>query len=475
MKKETMKKLSTSRRNFIRQSTTAGALFTIVPRHLIAQSGQTPPSEKIRVAAIGSAGRAVANIEGLAGAGAEIIALCDVDTRRVGKMREKFPKAPFFQDYREMLDKLDKQIDGVTIGVPDHWHAALSIEVLKRGKHVQCEKPLAQTFGEVETMVKVAQNCKLVNQAMNQGHAYDTIRTFREWIEAGLIGQVKEAHFWAPASYSCMDQLDELKKTHEIPTELDWEIWQGPVAPHRNYCPLYLPGRWRFWTDYGCSTLGDWACHLLDPIFWALDLGLPEAVRVDDFGNWDPVKHGVTYPKGDVFTLSFPAKSGRGPLTVKWFDGPRYRSVPCPEGLPREQFAPCMEKYVNSGPSGEGGVIYGDKGVIIYGSHGAKDLRLLQNGKLVDTSDAKAMPPPRYPRVPNGSPYHEWIGAVKGNLKIGSDFAYAGNITQASLVALASLFDPGKRLEFDITKRVFKNSTAANARLRIKRLPGYGV
>jgi predicted dehydrogenase len=273
-----------------------------------------------------------------------------------------------------------------------------------------------------------------------------------------------------------MDQLDELTKTHSIPQELDWERWQGPVAPHRAYCPLYLPGRWRFWTDYGCSTLGDWACHLMDPIFWALDLGLPEAVRVDDLGDWEPSKHGVTYPKGDVFTLSFPAKNARGPVTVKWFDGPRYRSVPCPDGLPHDQFAPRMEKYVNSSPSGEGGVIYGDKGVIVYGSHGAKNLRLIKDGKLVDTSDAnKDLPPPRYPRVKGGSPYHEWLDAIKGGAPVGSDFAYAGNITQASLVALAALFDPGKRLEFDPAQRAFKNSSAANARLRVKRLPGYGV
>lgn len=464
-----------SRRAFIQRTTAAGALFSIVPRHVVAQSGQTPPSEKIRVAAIGCAGRPVANIEGLAGAGAQIVGLCDVDTRRVGKMREKFSSAPFFTDYREMLDKLDKQIDGVTIGTPDHWHAAMSIEVLKRGKHVQCEKPLAQTFGEVDAMIKTARETKRVNQAMNQGHAYDTIRTFREWIEAGLIGKVREAHFWAPASYSFMDRLGELEKKHDIPQELDWERWQGPVAPRRDYCPLYLPGRWRSWTAFGCSTLGDWACHLMDPIFWALDLGLPEAVRVDNWGDWNPAKHGATFPKGDIFTLSFPAKGARGPLTVKWYDGPQYRNVPCPEGLPDDQFAPRMEKYVNSGPSGEGGVIYGDKGVIVYGSHGAKNLRLLQNGKLVDTSNAANMPPPRYPRVPNASPYHEWMGAVKGQLEVGSDFAYAGNITQASLVALASLFDPGKRLEWDAAKREFKNSSAANARLRVKRMPGYGV
>jgi hypothetical protein len=232
---------------------------------------------------------------------------------------------------------------------------------------------------------------------MNQGHAFDTIRTFREWIVAD-IGTVKEAHFWAPASYSCMDQLDELTKTHSIPQELDWERWQGPVAPHRAYCPLYLPGRWRFWTDYGCSTLGDWACHLMDPIFWALDLGLPEAVRVDDLGDWNPAKHGVTYPKAMSSPL-LPAKNARGPVTVKWFDGPRYRSVPCPDGLPHDQFAPRMEKYVNSGPSGEGGVDLRRQRRDRLRLARRQEPQTHQGRKLVDTSDAnKDLPPPRYPR-----------------------------------------------------------------------------
>lgn len=203
----------------------------------------------------------------------------------------------------------------------------------------------------------------------------------------------------------------------------------------------------------------------MDPIFWALDLGLPEAVRVDDWGDWDPIKHGATFPKGDRFTIEFPAKNGRGPVKVVWFDGTEYKNLPCPEGLTPSEFAAI----------GHGGVVYGDKGAIVYGSHGAKELRLLPGKRFEELKAANSLPPQRYPRVPNGSPYNEWIGAVKGELTVGSDFAYAGNITQVALIALAALFDPGKRLEWDTSQRAFKNSVAANARLRVKRLPGYGL
>jgi len=452
----------------------ATAWFSVVPRYVVAGSGQTPPSERVRVAAIGCAGRPDANINGLAGCGAEIVGLCDVDTRRTEKIRAKFKAAPFFKDYREMLDKLDKQIDGVTVGTPDHWHAAIAIECLRRGKHVQCEKPLAQSFGEVDAMVKAAAESKRVTQAMNQGHAFDSIREFREWVEAGLIGQVREAHFWASAVYSYMDKLDEFKQTYEVPKELDWERWQGPVSRRRNYCPLILPGRWRFLSDYGCSTLGDWSCHLLDPVFWTLNLDLPEAVTVDGTGDWDPVRDGVTFPKGDRFTLEFGAKGNRGPLKICWFDGEGCKTVPQPKEFgDKEIFPPYAPRVKGKMP--EGGLIYGDKGIIQYGSHGAKDLRLLPAERMAAVKAGNGLPPPRYPRVPGASPYREWLDAVVKGTPVGSDFAYAGKMTQIALMALAALADPGKRLEWDRDARQFKNSAAANARLRVKRLPGFGV
>ena len=462
-----------SRRHFLAASTTAAA-FQIVPRHVLAGSGETPPSERVRVAAIGVAGRPTANIHGLANSGAEIVGLCDVDTRRTEPVCAKYPRAKFFKDYRVMLDTLDKQIDAVTIGTPDHWHAAIALECMKRGKHVQCEKPLAQSYHEVDLMIQAAQDAKVVNQAVNQGHAFDAIRVFREWVEAGLIGSLKEAHFWTPAVYSVMDKLDELKATYEIPKELDWELWQGPVAPHRAYCPLYLPGRWRFFPAYGCSTLGDWACHLMDPVFWTLDLDEPIAVTAECVGDWDPKQHGVTFPKGDRITLEFAAKGNRKPFKIVWFDGEQCKNVPTPPGHPeKEAFAPYRKR--EKGVMNEGGVIYGEQGIIQYGSHGAKDARFLPLSRDEQLRKEKALPAARYPRIPDGSVYKEWLQAITQNKTVGSDFRYAGRITQIALIAIAALFDPNKRLEWDAQKRCFKNSSAATARLHAPRITGFGV
>ena len=469
-----------TRRQFIRGAAGGAALFNILPRALIAGSGATPPSETVRVASIGAGGRAVADIYGLEHAGAKIVALCDVDQRRCAGQRKKRPNVPFYTYYKEMLDKHDKDIDAVIVGVPDHWHATMAIECLKRGKHVQCEKPLAQSFHEMDGMLDEAKkHPNLVTQAMNQGHAYDTIRDFREWVEAGLIGEVTEAHIWCPAKYSFMDVLDDMKKTWEVPKELNWEQWQGPV-PHRAYFPKFLPGSWRSWTMYGTNTLGDWSCHLMDPLFWTFGLGLPKTVKAEVVGSWTPEVHGLTFPKGVKTTFEYVKRDGK-PFKLVWFDGEASMSVPVPPGYGDDLviFPPYNSREVckRRDNMSNGAFVYGTRGVIEYGHHGANYLRMLPDTTLEKLRADGGCPKQKYPRVPgknpDAKPFNEFIAAVKGGPKVGSDFAYAGAMTQCALTGVAALFDPGKLLTWDTSTRRFANSSSANKILRQPRLQGW--
>lgn len=472
------KKQSMSRRSFLKAAG-GSALFTILPRSLIAGSGMTPPSEQICCAAIACCGRPGANIWGMHKAGARIIGLCDVDTKRAQAIRKDF-KVPFYTRYRKMLDELDKDIDAVLIGTPDHWHATIANECLRRGKHVQCEKPLAQSFHEMDEMLKTAkEHPDLVTQAMNQGHAYDTIRDFREWIEAGLIGDVYEAHIWCPAIYSFMDKLDELEKPWAIPEGLDWEQWQGPV-PHRAFCKNFMPGRWRSWTMYGTNTLGDWSCHLMDPLFWTFGFGLPETVKAEVYGSWDPAIHGLTFPKGVKTTFEYTKKDGK-PFRLVWFDGIACKDVPIPREWQgeRDMFPPYATEKLRAtrDKMPNGAFVYGTGGVIEYGHHGANYLRILPDQTLEKMRADGGCPKEKYPRVkglsPDEKPYNEFISAIKGGPKVGSDFEYAGAMTQCSLTGVAALFDPGKKLIWDKASRLFANSTAANKRLRLERTAGW--
>ena len=176
--------------------------------------------------------------------------------------------------------------------------------------------------------------------------------------------------------------------------------------------------------------------------------------------------------------MEFTKRDG-SPFTLKWFDGLGRDKVPVPPGFgdDMKKFPPkCDPEYRKTVDNMvEGAFVYGDKGVIQYAHHGAIYLKVLPESRMVQLRNDNALPPKKYPRVPNGSPFVEFLNAVRGGTPVGSDFAYAGAMSQTALVAIAAMFDPGKRLTWDVAKHEFSNSSAANRHIRAERLPGYGV
>src|SRR5688500_4092963 len=132
------------------------------------------PGQKLNVAVIGVNNRGAANVAGVEHE--NVVALCDVDEEWSGKQREKFPKAAFFTDYRKMFDKLANQIDAVVVSTPDHTHALPACLAMNLGKHVYCEKPMAETVNEVRAMREMAAKKKLVTQMGTQIHAGENYR-----------------------------------------------------------------------------------------------------------------------------------------------------------------------------------------------------------------------------------------------------------------------------------------------------------
>jgi len=428
----------TSRRQFVKSATAGLAAFTIVPRHVLGQ-GQTPPSEKLNVACIGISGRGGASLHGVRDE--NIVALCDVDLRRTGDVFAAHPKAKAYRDYRRLFDQMDQQIDAVTVATPDHAHAVIAMEAIKRGKHVYCEKPLAHSIHEVRALRKAAHEHKVVTQLGNQGHSFDTIRTFCEWIWDGAIGNVTEVHAACGSVYSTIDQLPRLQEKHEVPAELDWDLWLGP-AQYRPYHPLYLPGSWRRWMAFGCGVIGDWICHVVDPVFWALDLGAPMTVQAQA-ENYDPKAHAETFPRGTKVTYEFPAKGQRGPVKLVWFDGEE--KIPRPDDLEAGRKVPET-----------GAIVIGDKGKITYGSHGAGGVRIFPETKM----RAYTQPPQTLPRVPDH--FVDWLRAVKTGGVAGSNFDYGGPLTELALLGIIGVKHLGRKLEWDAENMRFTNCAEAN-------------
>ena len=437
-------KKSLTRRSFL-AATSAAAAISIVPRHVVAGSGLIPPSEKLNIACIGLGWPGKKDTDALA-ATENIVALCDCDTRQEPNFRKKYANARQFQDARKMFDAMEKDIDAVIVATPDHTHAVLAMAAIKRGKHVYCEKPLAHSVHEVRELMKAAREHKVVTQLGNQGHSTDSIRNFCEWIWDGAIGNVHTIHAGAHASNSGIDDLPKIKIPVPTPPEMDWDVWLGP-AQERPFNPAYHPFKWRGWTAFGDGTLGDWTCHVLDPVFWALDLGAPRTI-VAEAKNYDPKEQADVYPRGEIVTFEFPAKGKRGPVKIVWHSGTEL--IPRPEELEE-----------GKKPVDTGAVVYGDQGVIMYGSHGAGGVRIIPDAKMKQYKK----PAPTLARVPKQGHEQDFARAIKAGGKAGSDFSYGGPLTEIGLLGVVAIKMAGTKLEWDAERMQFVNCAEANAYL----------
>jgi len=395
-----------SRRGFMGAAATAAA-FTVVPRHVLGGSGHTAPSEKLNIAGIGVGGRGSGDLSALESE--NLVALCDVDWRNAAGTFRRYPNAKKYRDFREMLDKENKNIDAVMVATPDHMHFMASMWAIKQGKHVYCEKPLTHSVYEARTLAEAARKAGVATQMGNQGQAGEGPRLLRETIWDGAIGQVREVHVWTDRPLNGINRwywpqgVDRPTDTPEVPDTLNWDLWLGP-APHRPYHPAYLPFRWRGWWDFGTGALGDIGCHSLDPVFRALKLGHPTSVEA-----CCTLVNNETYPVASRVTYEFPARGDMAPVRVHWYDG----------GMkpPRPQELEDDRNWDTNGT-----LYVGDEGMIL-GNRLIPESRQREYGK----------PPQKVERSPGH--HKEWILACKGGKPAGSNFPdHAGLLAQVVLL-----------------------------------------
>jgi predicted dehydrogenase len=460
-----MKKPQSSRihrRQFIQRAGAGVALFNILPGRLVSGADGPGPSAgaKINVAGIGIGSQGGRDVEEVAGLGNNIVALCDVDENYAAKEFAKHPSARRFSDYRVMFDKMGSEIEAVVIGTPDHTHAIIAMEAMKRGKHVYCEKPLARSVDEIRKLVAASKEHKVVTQLGNQGHSTDSIRRLCEWVWAGAIGQVHTIHAGCDAFknvYCQIPNLPKVEQKHEVPKGLDYVVWVGPVQ-FRPYSPLWVPWNWRGWLHFGTGVIGDWICHVVDPSFWALDLEAPSSITAET-KDYDLAKHGLTYPPATKITFEFPAKNQRGPVKLVWHDG--NETIPKPEGFPDDEKVP-----------GTGAILIGDKGMIVHGSHGAGSCHLVPD-TLNEKFAGKNAPEQKIPRVKGHA--WDWIEAIRTGRQAGSNFGYGGPLTEIALLGLIAMHYPGQTLMWDSKAMRFTNHPDANSHVRAVYRDGWKV
>jgi predicted dehydrogenase len=313
-----------TRRRFLQGTALSAFAFTVLPGRVWGAN------ERVSVACIGIGGKGAGEVADVSAAGADIVALCDVDDNRRSRKgqdaRDLHPKAAYYRDFREMLDRMDKSIDAVTVSTPDHVHCHASVRAMRQGKHVYCQKPLTRTIGEARLMATTAREHKVATQMGNQAHAGEPIRRGVELIRAGLIGKVREVHCWTNRPI-WPQGMTERPAPSEVPATLDWDLWLGP-NPDLAYSPAYVPFKWRGWWDFGTGALGDMGCHIMDMPYWALDLKYPYRVEAESEGNTP-----LSGPKASTVTHHFRPGPHSGELSFAWYDGGRMPSSEALSGL----------------------------------------------------------------------------------------------------------------------------------------------
>jgi predicted dehydrogenase len=416
-----------SRRKFLRDTSLTAAGFMIVPRHVLGGKGYTAPSDMLNIASIGVGGKGEDDINHFYESGkANIAFLCDVDDRRAANSVKKFPKAKYYKDWREMLDKEHKSFDAVSVSTPDHTHAVAAYSAMSLGKHVYVQKPLTHDVYEARMLTKAAKRFKVVTQMGNQGSSGDGIRQLMEWYDAGIIGDVKTVYCWTDRPV-WPQGIPRPTTAAPIPPELDWNLWLG-TAPEKNYFDNLVPFNWRGWWDYGTGALGDMGCHIVQPAFGVLNLQYINSVQASVgsvyVGEFQRGYFPESCPPSSHVIMKFPkTDKTQGPVEVHWMDGGIQPERP-PELGPNETF----------GDGGNGTYFIGTRGSMMCGTYGANP-QLLPTSR---TSEVKV--PQKYPRIPGSAEGHyaQWVeGAMAGygNAKMDSDFAVAGPLTEALLMS----------------------------------------
>jgi predicted dehydrogenase len=469
----TKKATQQTRREFLRGASLATTGFFIVPRHVLGR-GFLAPSDRLTVAAIGAGGKGHDDLKNFYGSGkVDVAYLCDVDDRQAAASIKEHPKAKYYKDFREMLDKEHKHFDAVSVSTPDNIHAVAALAAMQLNKHVYVQKPMTHDIYEARTLTEAAKRYKVVAQMGNQGSSGDGVRLMQEWYNAGLIGDATAIHVWTNRPVWPQGGLKPAGK-EDIPKELDWDLWQGPAVAS-DYHKDYLPFNWRGWWAYGTGALGDMGCHLIDPAFKTVGLGYPSEVECSMASTyqvmWYPLDHPDSCPVSSSVKMKFPGKPGKPDVTLYWMDGGIQPERP-------EELGPDERMGNEDG----GAIITGTKGKIMCSCYGANPT-LLPTSRMSEASSI----PQTIARVPEGH-YVQWVNACiagYGQKTLSSPFDYAGPLTETILMGNLALRSynirgtngkgyPGrKKLLWDAVNMKITNFDEANQFVKREYRTGY--
>jgi predicted dehydrogenase len=404
--------------------------------------GRQAPSDKLNIAVVGVGGMGNSNL-GAVKDTENIVALCDVDWKYSKDVFDKNPNAKRYWDWRKMYDEMGKSIDAVIVATADHTHAIIAATAMTLGKHVYVQKPLTHSVYESRLLTKLAAKHKVATQMGNQGSSGPGVRQVCDWIWNGEIGEVKRVDTFTNRPI-WPQGLNTPKQGLWCPDTLNWDLFTGP-AKLVPYHEIYHPWNWRGWWNYGTGALGDMACHIMHPIFKALQLGYPTKVQGSStmlLTDCAPTAQTVryTFPERklpNIKKVKFPE------VEVSWYDG-GIRPV-MPKGWPAGK---------DMDNNGGAAIFYGTKDTLICGCYG-RDPWLL--------SGRKPEAPKTQREVPGSKHEMDWVRACKENpasrVEPASSFSEAGPFNEMVVMGVLAVRLQGlnKELEWDGNSMKFTN------------------
>ena len=420
----------THRRSFLRTTAAAASSVFAAPHLLLGQE-----SKKLNFAGIGAGGKGASDI-GITAEGANIVALCDVDRNTLKQAQAKYPDAKVFETYQEMFDAMGDKIDGVTVSTPDHAHYPAAMEAIKRGKHVCVQKPLVNRIWEANELHQAAKKKGVKTNMGNQGHTGEQIRQLKEWMNAGIVGNVKEIHMWT--NRPIWPQGNGAKGSYKpapVPENLNWAGWLSSV-PDMPFIEGVHPFKWRGHREFGAGAMGDMGCHIMDGPFWACELGEPykleaECEELTD-QSWPQNCHVIAYFKTAKY----------GEVKVHWYEGKK-GNVPVKPARPAKLEANRdWDKMIG------GFLIIGDEDTILNAGDYCERLEVVGNrAKLIEFSTKTPKTLER--SLAPGKPQLELVKAIEQDKIAGSNFDYSVPLTKLCLFGNLAIANPGKVIEWD--------------------------
>ena len=434
----------TDRRTFLRDAAAATVTAPFFVREMLSK----PPSGTLRLAAFGANGMAFSTLDGIAShPKVKLACVAEVDGDRLDRVKKKYPEARVYADWREMLRKERGQIDAACIGTPDHMHAPQAVSAMHLGLPVYVQKPLAHDIHEIRTLMKIARDKKLPTQMGIQIHSWREYKIAVKLIQSGAIGKVKEVHTWSEKKWGDTEKLPAT--ADPIPSAFNWDHWLGVAAPRPFVKDVYHPSNWRKRLDFGTATFGDMGCHILDPVFSALQLGSPVSVRSEG-----SVPNGESWALDTLIRYVFPGNglTAEKTMPLTWYDGDR---------LPPNDVRALL-----------GSLKFPGQGSIFIGTKGQMLLPHIATPILLPLRDFTGYTLPEAERTDH---YFEFAEAVLGNGKTSTPFEYSGALTESVLLGPLATRFPNSTLQWNGVKAKFTNMPEANAFLRRKYRAGWSV